>query len=570
MKKIFKEPLFYMLLLLAVFWFLLLPEKVNISDVNLTYENKTKVAKLPIQTDIPQNTDFTISLNLSISKQKKREYNVVPDDCINKIIVNDNEVKLNGIRGLCDCTNGAIIDFTEYLNVGNNKIEFQLHNNGGKAGLRFGKIEKVGLKHFVFTAILLICAFLLLRKFRFGFIASLVVILGIVVRIIFYGNSEINSFEYDLGSHLTYINILAQENRIPANDECFVCYHPPLYYLISAPAYSNFNILRQIQMLFSFLTIAFGVALIYRMFGKNMSAFLASLLWVLWPFSVISSVRIGNDIPFYFCSLFCIYFACSWWHKSKNSYFILATLGAAFSVAFKSTGFVVLGVWAIIYICGVFKNLKIGSLKALIAGVAIVLLLLGTSQYKMVKNIIESKKVSFVENTGGLPNELRVKNEPGNYLYFSVEKFLTEPYMNPFDDRSGRQYFWNYSLKTSLFGEHRVWDSPIGRVFASLISLFALVLIILSLWGILHLNIKEFPLLLFLAALFAALMFARIQYPYACTNNFRYILPAILPMVYFSLKGVQILTHKRLQILGYVSIILFAALSFAFIVGLSF
>jgi len=567
MKKIFKEPLFYLLFMLVISWLWLIPEKMNISDIKLMYEDKTETVKLPLQTDMPDNTDFTISFNLSVAKQKKHEYKAIPDDCIKKITVNDNEIQLDKVKGLCDGTEGAIIDFTEYLNIGNNRIEFKINNKGGPAGLRLREKEKVGLKHFVFVIILLVCIFLLLQKFRFGFRASFVVILGIVVRIILYSNTTAEDFNYDFGPHMMYINVIAQEMRIPANNECFVCYHPPLYYIISAPASYDFNVLRQIQMLFSFLTLSFGVALIYRMLGKNMAAFLTSLLWVLWPSSVLSSARIGNDIPFYFGSIFCIYFACNWWHKQKNSYFILATLGAVLSVAFKSTGFVILGVWAIIYICGAFKNLKIGSLKVLIASFVMVLLFLGISQYKFITNIIEHKKVSFVGNTGGLPDGLRVKNEPGNYIYFDIKDFLTEPYVNPWGDEGGRQYFWNYSLKTSLFGEFRAWDTPIGKVFASLISLFALVLIILSLWGILHSNIKEFPLLLFLLSLFAALMFARIQYPYSCTNDFRYIMPVILPISYFSLKGVQILTFKRLQVLGYVSIMLFAALSFAFIIG---
>jgi len=129
----------------------------------------------------------------------------------------------------------------------------------------------IGLRHFAFIVVLLTCVFLLLQKFRFGFRASFVVILGIAIRIIFYSNTTAEEFNYDLGPHMIYINVLAQDMRIPSNYECFVCYHPPLYYIIAAPASYDFNVLRQVQMLFSFLTLAFGVALIYRLLGKNMT-----------------------------------------------------------------------------------------------------------------------------------------------------------------------------------------------------------------------------------------------------------------------------------------------------------
>jgi hypothetical protein len=84
------------------------------------------------------------------------------------------------------------------------------------------------------------------------------------------------------------------------------------------------------------------------------------------------------------------------------------------------------------------------------------------------------------------------------------------------------------------------------------------------------LNIKEFPLALFLLALFAALMFARIQYPYSCSNDFRFIIPVLLPLSYFSVKGIQILNNWRLKILGYSSIVLFAFFSLIFISGRAF
>ena len=569
MKKIFSKPLFYLLPLLAVFWFLSIPSRADVSNVNLTYANKTESVKLPLQQKIPQNTDFTVSLDLFIADNKKEEYNVVPDDCLKKIIINDKEVQLDGIKGLCDYPKGTIIDFTQYLNIGNNKIEFQLHNRGGVGGLRLNKIEsKSSLIYFVFIALLFICLFLILRKLKFGFRACFVIFLGITIRIVYFNNTAIlDEFDYDYGPHLIYINIIAQEKRLPAANECFVCYHPPLNYIILAPFGYDFSLLKQIPMLFSFLTIIFGVALIYRVLGKNMLAFLASLVCVSWPGFVLTSARIGNDVPFYFASVFCIYFAYSWMHNKKNSHLILATLGAALALAFKTTGFIILGIWVITYICGVFKNFKIGSLKAIITSLILVILFFVSSHYKTIENFIEDKKISVVGNAGGLPNGLRVNNEFGNYIYFDLKDYIIEPYASPWADKGGRQYFWNYALKTSLFGEFKLWNTPTGHIFAIILSILGLSIFILAIWGMLHSKFNEIPLLLLVVFLFAGLIYLRVNNPYSCSNDFRYIFPAIFPIAYFSVQGIQILQDSRIRVFSYASLLLFAILSFLFILG---
>jgi hypothetical protein len=50
-------------------------------------------------------------------------------------------------------------------------------------------------------------------------------------------------------------------------------------------------------------------------------------------------------------------------------------------------------------------------------------------------------------------------------------------------------------------------------------------------------------------------------------SDVRYILPVVFPLVYFALRGMQILQNSRIRKLSYVSILSFAGLSFLFIVG---
>jgi len=47
-----------------------------------------------------------------------------------------------------------------------------------------------------------------------------------------------------------------------------------------------------------------------------------------------------------------------------------------------------------------------------------------------------------------------VDNKPKNYLYFELKSFVQEPYAIAERDTSGRHYFWNHLIKSSLFGTH--------------------------------------------------------------------------------------------------------------------
>jgi hypothetical protein len=461
-----------------------------------------------------------------------------------------------------------------------NHFEIRVLNHGGPGGLRidlpYNGFKSLSLIHYIFALFFLLSVVLLLRKFKFKFIAIFIILLGIAVRLILYTYIAPTQYSYDTGGHLQYMQIISEEKRLPQNDECWSCYHPPLYYTAFAVLKniadrydSNFTekILQQAHLLLSFASIIFGVALILNLFGNSYVAYLAALVSVLWPGFVIAAPRIGNDGLFYLGALLCMLFAQRYWRLHKNSDIFLASIGASIALAAKATGFVILGVWIVVYIFDAVRYLKIGSLRTLFASVFIIALFIGFSNYRTVINILDEKKASLVGNSSGLNFNLRVNNATGNYLYFDLQDYLLEPYASAWNDKGGRQYYWNYDLKTSLFGEFRFWNAPVGYIFATILSALALLIFALALWGIIHAKFKDFPPLFFVIFLFAAHIYFRVSYPYSCSNDFRYIFPVLFPLAYFSVHGAQILENSRLRKLSYIGMFAFAALSFAFIVG---
>jgi len=550
-KKILHEPLFYLLLLLVLIWFWIIPAKPNISDVVLTIDGTSYSAEsFPISTyKIREHSNFSISLNIKDSKNSV--YKFYPDDCILSIEVNGKAFPQEMVKKPCDYNNGTVLDLSEYMQEGLNRIELQIRNDGGPGGFRM-EIPYNGFKSFIFTLFLLFSIALILRKFKFEFIAISIILLGIVVRIILYSYTGPMQYSYDIGGHLQYIQIISEEKRLPKSNEGWSTFQPPLYYVISAVIKNitdrydtnlTNRILQQENLLISFVCVILGVALILNLFGNSRVAYLAALVSVLWPGFVIAAPRINNDSLFYLGALLCMLFAQKYWRLQKNSDMLLASIGASIALAGKSTGFIILGIWIAIYIFSVVRVSKFGSLRTLFASAFIVALFVGFSNYRAIVDIFEGKKLGLVGNTEGLDVSLRVNNTLGNYLYFDLQDYMLESYTSSRGVKGGRQYFWNYSLKTSLFGEFRFWDSPVGEVFAIALSILALLIFMFALWGIIHAKFIDLPPLLSVIFLFIGLIYLRFSYPYSCSNDFRF------------------------KILAYTSMLLFVMLSFLFIVG---
>ncbi|MCL2206888.1 MAG: glycosyltransferase family 39 protein [Fibromonadales bacterium] len=582
MKKILREPLFYLLLLLAIVYLAINLSSQKISDVKLTKNNITQNINLPYETSSEGNEVFFISFNLLV-KNKNVKYNIIPDNCIEEILINGEKFPLDGIGGICDYQRGAYIDFSKYVKSGLNHFEFRILNHAGPGGLRvetpYSGFKSLSFMHCIFALFFLLSVALILKKLKFRFIPTSIILLGIAVRLVLYTYTGPTQHSYDTGGHLEYVKIIAEENRIPASDESWSAYHPPSYYIASAaikkivdlydPSITN-RILQQFSLLLSFGSIIFGVALIIRLLGNCSPAYLAALVSVLWPGFVLAAPRIGNDSLFYFGALFCMFFAQKYWQIHRSSDMILASIGAAIALSAKSTGLIILVIWTIIYIFGSLRFFRIHSLRILLISAFIIVLSLGLSNYRTVIDIYKGKNTGLVGNIRSLNTSMQVKNEIGNYLYFDLKDYLLEPYASTWVDKGGRQYFWTFALKSSLFGEFRLWNSPLGHTLATMLNFLLLFIFIPAIWGLIHFKFKEFPPLLFIAFLFLALAYLRINYPYACSNDFRYIMPVLFPLVYFAVRGTQMLQNSRLKAFSYIAMLAFAGLSLVFIMGMGF
>ena len=175
LKKILREPLFFLLLLLAAVYLIIAVAQTKISDVKVTRNNRIENIQLPYSVDMPDNEIFIISLNLLVKDKSTAKFNIIPDNCLQGVSINGKKIPLDGIQGLCDWSKGAYFDFSEYIREGLNGIEFHVANSGGPGGLRieipYNGFDSFSLMHYIFALLLLLCFVLALSKLKFKVIA---------------------------------------------------------------------------------------------------------------------------------------------------------------------------------------------------------------------------------------------------------------------------------------------------------------------------------------------------------------------------------------------------------------
>ncbi|MFT3735568.1 MAG: hypothetical protein QM776_11165 [Rhodocyclaceae bacterium] len=146
----------------------------------------------------------------------------------------------------------------------------------------------------------------------------------------------------------------------------------------------------------------------------------------------------------------------------------------------------------------------------------------------------------LISNTGGLHSNLLVPADLKAFLPLDVPTFLTAPWMGAFDDVTGRGNFWNYLLRSSLTGEFGFPDT-LQRIIAYawgplLLGLF-LSFFFVSSWRRAGCSARAVyrarPFLLLGFTWLASLIALRIITPYSCSNDFRYVLPALMPALLF-------------------------------------
>jgi len=559
--------------ILACFAFLQYGQ-IRVENVILHQGENDEKTSLPISRKMNQGEIFRVSFIISNPLNLHYDLNIIPDDCAESLTINGADIFLSDYSGRCNYSKGFVLadSVTAPHRIGpRTTYELILKNGGGPGGINvFPKGTGFTDALEIVIAILagLALASLCKRRKWHSFLLFCIVF-GVFLRFAMFSALPYTQFANDVEGHLAYIQYIADNLAIPAADECWTCYHPPVYYTVAAPSLVVSGLLgfassagvQLFSLALSILVLICGLALLKKLVdGKCLT--IAAALWTVWPTLLLVAPRIGNDQMFIALHVLCLLSGFNYIRYRKGSSLVFAVVCAALAIWTKSTGFISLALVILMAVVGYYKNRlpeKFAPSKTEI--ISWVLLLLVFVGLAFEKTIGEGNLVS---NANSLHSGLRVGNEAGNFLYFDLKPFLMEPYTSAWADGLGREYFFNYAFKSSLFGEFKLVETAFGKTLVSLISASFLGLIVFAIRGWWKTKLDVYHWILFIQGIlfFAALGFLRYQYPYACSNDFRYIMPALLSFVpYVGLGIYQKEFSLKWKFLGIATVLVFVVCS---------
>ncbi len=483
---------------------------------------------------------------------------IIPDDCLERLSLNGGEIPIDHLPWSIRCTyaHGFTLNLKPYLRPGANKITFRVWNKGGPTGLDFlgppdhpeylAWVGAAGISSMITLGAGLVAAAVPLMP-------AAVIASSFALQLTYARPSHYRDRSYDVHGHLHYVEVMGTEWRVPRADEGWQFHHPPLYYAIGAVIYATGRALGlrdpfvPLQMFGVLIATAFLIAAWFALEAVLPSARLATLALVpvaFWPSHLLRGPTVTNDGLANFLALASFAALGRFLRSGSRASWRWACALAGLALLTKGTGIIAFSVLGIALLVPQART----RWKTLLPDLAMI----GVASLGGLIAILAAKG-TFITNAAGLPDELLLENTVAHFIALEPFDFLAHPFTDPREDEGGRQFFWNFLFKTSLWGEFKLTDHPswiwVARAAnGGLLALLALAAWAGIAWARAGLRSRASDLfgraetwLLVLAGTAVGWVAAyRLAYPYSPTEDFRFI-----PQVSVALGGLAVLAGAR-------------------------
>jgi hypothetical protein len=391
----------------------------------------------------------------------------------------------------------------------------------------------------------LIAELLILRRLRFDGVILALVAGSMLLCSSYLGYTSVDERNYDGETQVRYVQVIAEQARLPDVDECGPCGHPPLYYALgalwskTALAGGWLPLGKGLQWLS--LVLFFGFALVSLAILRDAGVGrwtlrLAAALVLFWPSSIINSVRVHNDALASLLMLGAMYFLVRWDVGERPVHFYAALAAAALALLTKANGYAV----AASLLFFVLLRLRSRALRpqrlrqlalavTVLAGAA----LLATSfRHSRSSKTVCQQVLGHACDGRYVP---AVVERPSRYLYFDVADFVGR--LDVSLRAPEHDYFLNRLAKSSLFGvmslgeelgseRHQRLGAAMSVLLLFMVSFSALALPPLLRGARLR---KYRGYVVSVAFMFAFLLAFRLRVPNEFHEDFRHVFPALVP-----------------------------------------
>ncbi len=514
-------------------------------------------------------------------------YRFVADDCIEALWVNDERITSEKSVPFCDYAVGRVIDLSPYIHAGRNELALVLRNDGGPGGFRVS-VDFSDPLFLSFRLLLLACialyASLLLSVFRmkkWQVAVGVALTSGILLRVLYLYYTPYEIRAHDPEGHLEYILYIARYFSLPSVRDGWEFYQPPLYYILSAfwlrlgtlLGRTQEMLLRDLQgfaLLLSIGTLAVCTWIGSLLFRKRQEASQYTLfLWLLavFPGLIFFAARINNDVLLAFWMFLSFAFLLRWWQKGRPADWYFSVIVASLGFLTKSNALLL---FPVIFACLILKK-RFPWQQKLLTALLSLLVIAVLSGWNIAMRLKTEESPFLVANLTNLSSDLLVNPAIENLIEFNPLRMILHPYNNPWSDAEGRQYFWEYLFRSAFAGEFDF--GPLFRPVISVLIALALFLLPVTIWGIWKTLRTQwyasFPLWFSALVLLAGHAVYRQFAPYSSSQDFRYSVLLLVPIMYFTVYGWSQLTGTKRTLATFV-MVTFVVLSGGMILSLGF
>jgi|GEM_PF-1513047 len=501
---------------------------------------------------------FEYNFTIRYQKLQQTRFAFFAVGCVDKMTLNNINVPLHALA-TCNIQPGFIVDLGPYLLPGDNQLKIELTNIrnfrgsrpydtasfGLQMGPKFINLGKPGLTELLISALLLTCCLIITRIMWFftGTVASgLIISGGLLAYVRHFLVTNFMQYTIDMPSHLQYIIFIANHRVWPKTYHGWEYYHPPFYYHLEAMviwvtnwlgSFDSISMMRLFSLLCFMTFIILSALILHRVIATRVAYYCALILLVFYPTGIIFATRLDSHILYYALYAACTYFLLCWIQDKKHTYLWYALIASGFAIGTRTNGLVlapIIGLAAFYqWRKGVFSFSDLRSAHVALSLFFILMGLLGNFGRTAYYHITENNTMPFiVGNIASIQPSQYITTTLEHLLLVDTQQLFTPPFITWWHDHLGRQYFWTSMLKTSLF-EHFTWNA----MHHAKLLLFLLLALIgyIAVSACTQTIQKRLEWRVCSATLFIAiamLMINRVMHPYAPSQDFRYIYPALV------------------------------------------
>ena len=413
---------------------------------------------------------------------------------------------------------------------------------------------------FLVVSILIVKKYIKTKEINWKYIISAFFIIGIILRTTYILYTPITERQHDMEDgigHLAYIETIYNTGKLPESNK-WQFYQQPLHHIISA-VWLRVNTIvgvsldlakegiQNLTAIYSSLIILITYCILTEINVEDKFKTLVLAIIAVHPTFIILAGSINNDIlatMFLFLDLLYIIK----WDKDpswKNT--IILALSVALGAVTKISSTIIAIPILYVFINKFFEELKEKNEKKEIIkkylikffAFGIISLSIGLS-YSLRNKIKFNQDIFYVPDAGMMVYR-------GNSSWFDRLNIFSKEWLNVYCNPVKDCNIIAYMVKSSLFGEYNLnFTQYINKksIIEIILLISNVVLIIMSLISLIKIiiNKKEKIINMFIIFYFVIMLmflYGNITKPFACTMDFRYIVPTILLGMMFIIKNIN-------------------------------